>query len=60
MEVIILIRLCEIFPDFLQRVDLIAGVSGGSMITAALGTGTLKNRNAELIQICFHLISMLI
>ncbi|ELR13749.1 phospholipase, patatin family protein [Acanthamoeba castellanii str. Neff] len=35
----LLVRLVEIFPDLMERVDLFAGVSAGSIVASALATG---------------------
>jgi len=39
IETVILSRLLEVYPDLLQRVDLIAGISGGAMVTSGLAVG---------------------
>jgi hypothetical protein len=40
-----------VYPDLLQKFDLIVGVSGGSMITAGLATGALPS--SSLFILCF-------
>ncbi|KAL6055114.1 Phospholipase, patatin family protein [Balamuthia mandrillaris] len=39
MEAVLLTRLVRIFPDLMERIDLFAGVSGGSIVASALATG---------------------
>lgn len=39
MEAVILERLLEFFPDLLERTDMFAGISGGSMVAAGLVCG---------------------
>jgi hypothetical protein len=40
LECVILERILECYPDFIERVDLFAGVSGGSMVCCGLACGT--------------------
>lgn len=57
MEAVILTRLTEVYPDLLQKFDLIVGVSGGSMVTAGLATGRSPHFLTEMFKvigpICF-------
>ncbi len=39
IEVVLLQRLVEVFPDLLERVDLFAGVSAGSIMSSCMATG---------------------
>ncbi|KAL6049194.1 Cell division cycle protein 45 [Balamuthia mandrillaris] len=39
VQCVILERLAEVFPDLMQRCDLFAGISAGSMVASGLATG---------------------
>ncbi|ELR22583.1 phospholipase, patatin family protein [Acanthamoeba castellanii str. Neff] len=50
IETVILSRLIEVFPDLLQRVDLIAGVSGGAMVASGLVVGRSPSFICEMLK----------
>lgn len=50
LECVILERLLEVYPDLMERVDLFAGVSGGSMVCCGLACGYSPN----FIRSCFE------
>jgi hypothetical protein len=51
MEAVILERLVEIFPDLLERTDMFAGISGGSMVAAGLVCGRSPTFIRKLLDI---------
>jgi patatin-like phospholipase/acyl hydrolase len=45
METVLLHRLISVFPDLLQRVDVMVGVSGGAMVASGLACGNAHYSN---------------
>eukprot|EP01091_Cochliopodium_minus_P020165 TRINITY_DN8720_c0_g1_i1.p1 TRINITY_DN8720_c0_g1~~TRINITY_DN8720_c0_g1_i1.p1 ORF type:complete len:535 (-),score=164.77 TRINITY_DN8720_c0_g1_i1:525-2129(-) len=56
MSSIILERIVEIFPDFVEKIDFFAGTSNGAMTAAALAFGHLPSSCRQLLELTSRVI----